>query len=235
MKLYDEIIGKIIALSEQSGPRKLPIASGEWPLVTDRSMILRSDMAYELGSEQKPGFGATILTDNDKLVAEDEIIVCGPDLMELQEDAPYVRCTLVRVQSGEMGEGNALYNAIRKMEYIRYHFYPKGFMMRISASKNKESVRISKEAIADGINFSEVGTKMIQAFHENPAVEAVKMIYVTDPAFSYKELEGLLAASEAITGTIDHMLKDVKMDCDVCNLKPVCDEVEGLRELHFAR
>lgn len=235
MKLYDEIIGKIIALSEQSGPRKLPIASGEWPLVTDRSMILRSDMAYELGSEQKPGFGATILTDNDKLVAEDEIIVCGPDLMELKEDAPYVRCTLVRVQSGEMGEGNALYNAIRKMEYIRYHFYPKGFMMRISASKNKESVRISQEAIADGINFSEVGTKMIQAFHENPAVEAVKMIYVTDPAFSYKELEGLLAASEAITGTIDHMLKDVKMDCDVCNLKPVCDEVEGLRELHFAR
>jgi hypothetical protein len=76
---------------------------------------------------------------------------------------------------------------------------------------------------------------MIQAFHEQAAVEAVQVIYITDPDFDYKEFETLLAGSEAITKTIDHILKDAKMDCDVCNLKPVCDEVEGLRELHFAK
>ena len=108
-------------------------------------------------------------------------------------------------------------------------------MMRVSASKNKESVRISKEALRKKINFSKVGSRMIEAFHEQAAVEAVKIIYVTDPAFNYKEFEQLLAGSESITKTIDHMLRDVKMDCDVCNLKPVCDEVEGLRELHFAK
>jgi hypothetical protein len=24
------------------------------------------------------------------------------------------------------------------------------------------------------------------------------------------------------------------MDCNACNLKPICDEVEGLKELHFS-
>ncbi len=235
MKLYDEIIEKILKLTGECNPYSVNADSADWPLISDRSLILRGDMAYELGADLKPGFGATILTDNKELVQDDEVVVCGCDLNEMTADHPYVRCTLVRVRSEEMGEGNALYNAIRKMEYVRYHFYPEGFMMRVSASKNKESVRISKEALRKGIDFSKVGSRMIEAFHEQAAVEAVKIIYVTDPAFNYKEFEQLLAGSESITKTIDHMLRDVKMDCDVCNLKPVCDEVEGLRELHFAK
>lgn len=239
MKLYDNIIENIIQLAEPFVKADYKVLNQakdeEWPLVTDRDLILRSDMAYELGSDLNPGFGATILTDNEALVSSDEIIVCGQELSEIADNQPYIRCTLVRVKEAAMGEGNALYNAIRKMEYIRYHFYPEGFMMRVSASKRKESVRVSKEALKRGLSFEKVGNRMIQAFHQNEAVDAVKIIYITDPEFDYERMEALLTESEAITETIDHMLKDVKMDCDVCNLKPVCDEVEGLRELHFAQ
>ncbi len=235
MKLYDKIIENITELIKECRPHTVKLKEADWPLVSDRSIILRSDMAYELGADLNPGFGATILTDSKELVPEDEILVCGQDLQEITENRPYVRCTFVRVAPEKMGEGNALYNAIRKMEYIRYHFYPEGFMMRVSASKNKESVRVSRQAVEKGISFSEVGSRLIQAFHEQAAVEAVRIIYITEQSFCYKEFQKLLAESEAITETIDHMLKDVKMDCDVCNLKPVCDEVEGLRELHFAQ
>ena len=233
MKLYDEVISKIIGLTNQNNPTQLLANRTDWPLVSDRSMILRSEMAYELGCDLFPGFGATILTDNAELVPKDEIVLCGEDLNALKENRAYIRCALVRVRDAAVGEGNALYNAIRKMEYIRYHFYPEGFMMRVSASKNKESVRISRAALGNGLDFSKVGSRMVEAFHENPAVEAVKIIYVTQKDFPYKDMELLFAQSEEITKTIDHMLRDVNMDCNVCNLKSVCDEVEGLRELHY--
>lgn len=235
MKLYDEIIGKILELTAYGKKVDADYEKEDWPLVTDRDLILRSDMAYELGADLKIGLGATIVTDNAKLVAQNEVVVCGPDLSEITKDHPYMRIALIRVNEKAMGEGNALYNAIRKLEYIRYHFYPEGFMMRVSASKNKENVRISKEALKNGLSFSKVGGRMIQAFFASERVEAVKLIYITDPAFDYEKAAELLAESEKITNTIDHMLKDVKMDCEVCNLKVVCDEVEGLRELHFAK
>lgn len=233
MKLYDEIIQKILDVIPADAVAQPVSKTPSWPMAGEHMMVLRSEMAYEMGSDLKPGFGATILTGNANLVPQDEILVYGQDLAKITADTPYLRIALVRVRSEEMGQGNSLYAAIRKMEYVRYHFFPEGFMMRISASKNKESVRVSQKALEEGISFSQVGSRMIEAFHENPKVEAVKLVYVTNPDFPYQQIEELLAESEKITGTIDHMLKDVKMDCDVCNLKPVCDEVEGLRELHF--
>ena len=233
MKLYDEIMEKTIELAAACGGHAASAADMPWQLTSERNMVLRSEMAYELGLDLNQGLGATILTDNADLVPQNEIIVCGKDLNEIDKDMPYARIALVRVEDDRMGTGNALYNAIRKLEYVRYHFYPEGFMMRISASKNKESVRVSKEALKGGITFGKVGSAMIKAFEQQEAVRAVKLIYITNPAFDYPALKALLTQSEAITETMDHMLKDLKMDCDVCNLKPVCDEVEGLRELHF--
>ena len=31
------------------------------------------------------------------------------------------------------------------------------------------------------------------------------------------------------------IMKNLIMDCKACNLKEVCDEVEGMKELHFAQ
>lgn len=241
MKLYDGIIESIQNMSEavagqtSYGKRDFSVKSTEWPLVTDRSMILRSDMAYELGAQLTFGLGGTLLTSEKDLVQGDSITLIGPDLNEIEGECDYARIAMVRVKEGTLGEGNALYNAIRKLEFVRYHFYPEGFMMRVSASQNKESVRVAKEALKKGLNFETVGSRMIQAFHENPVVEAVQMIYITDKNFPYKDLEKCFSQSEAITRTIDHILKDVKMDCHVCSLQEICDEVEGLRELHFAQ
>lgn len=235
MKLFDSIIEDVLTLTKACQMRSVPITEEDWPMADENNMILRSEMAYELGADLNPGYGVTLLTDSMELVEKDEIFTCGKDLREFPESAPYARIAIVRVTPDALGQGNALYNAIRKLEYVRYHFSPEGFMMRVSASKKKESVRISKEAINHDISFAKVGKQMIRKFHENVSVEAVKLIYVTNPAFDFSTFEKLLLESENITETIDHMLKDVKMDCDVCNLKPVCDEVEGLRELHFAQ
>lgn len=108
-------------------------------------------------------------------------------------------------------------------------------MLRVSSSKRRESVRIGKEALKKGLNFAKTGSRMIAAFHSHPEVEAVEIHYVTANGFPYQELETLGWESERITGTLDHMMQNLTMDCGVCGLKQVCDEVEGLRELHFSR
>jgi hypothetical protein len=38
-----------------------------------------------------------------------------------------------------------------------------------------------------------------------------------------------------ITKTLSKILEGMSTDCHTCNLKEICDEVEGLKELHFGK
>lgn len=146
MKLYDETIRKVRALLS-SEKQQLPHNATAWPSVSDRSMLLRSDMAYELGGGSLPALGVTLVTASKDLVPGDGVFLTGTDLPEIDADTPFARIALVRVGEDTLGEGKKLYRAIRNLEYTRYHFYPEGFMLRVSSSKRRESVRIGKEAL----------------------------------------------------------------------------------------
>lgn len=233
MKLYDDSIIKLIKKINDYQVREFETVKVDYPQDTDRSMVLRSDMAFELGGEKYSAIGSTVITADSNIIDKDRIFLLGNDLNEIKKDVPYARIAIVRVKENLIGEGNALYDAIRKIEYTRYHFYPRGFMMRVSSTHQKESVRVSKEAIADKLDFMITGNMMIEAFHKNPLVEAVWLYYITDTDFDYDYISDVCREVENITGTIDHILKNVSMDCSVCNLQEICDEVEGLRELHF--
>lgn len=237
LTLYDEVIRKVGALLAAHPARSLPCADTNWPEVTDKSMILRGDMAYELGGEGLPAIGCTIITADPALVPSDGLSLIGPDLPGITTDLPFARIALVRASAGAMGEGQALYNAVRALEYTRYHVYPQGFMLRVSATRRKETVRVGKAALANGLDFARAGSRMIAAFHKNKAVEAVRLCYVTLPRdqFDYLALDRLAKETDEITKTIDHILKNAVMDCNACGLQKICDEVEGLRELHFAK
>ncbi|SET03094.1 CO dehydrogenase/acetyl-CoA synthase complex beta subunit [Pseudobutyrivibrio sp. C4] len=234
MKLYDESIKELLAGLDISKAKSLDIANANWTDVGDHNLILRADMAYELGGGTNPAVSAMAVTCNDEFVNADEVILIGPDLNEIKNDTPYARIAIVKVAEESLGDGNALYNAIRKIEYVRYHINPKGYMTRISASNNREPVRVGKDALNEGLDFAKVGKLFLDTYHENKNIEAVKLIFITDPAFDYRSLAEQAKHLEDITGAIDHIFKNVMMDCGSCSLQKVCDEVEGLRELHFS-
>ena len=234
MKLYDETIRRVEDLLGDYPLQSLDVANAAWEDVGDHNLILRSDMAYELGGGTYPAVSTMAVTADTSFVEEDGVYLIGPNLGEITADTPYARIALVRVDADGMGDGNALYNAIRKIEYVRYHINPKGYMTRISASNGREPVRVGKEALSEGLDFAKVGKLFLDKYHENPHIQAVKLIFVTLPEFDYKSLGTLATQCESITGTIDHIFKNVMMDCKSCSLQQVCDEVEGLRELHFA-
>lgn len=233
MKLYDGLITHCGELFSQKEPRRLETSTPLWPETGDSAMVLRSEMAYELGAPGLPAVGLSMITSDKELVPADEVFLIGKDLPEISGDLPYARISFLRVSDESLGDGNTLYRQIRDVEYTRYHFYPEGFMLRVSTSRNKESVRVSKAALSKGLDFAKAGALLSAAFHRNPLVEAVRTYFITAEDFGYGELEKASREADEITKTIDHILRNVIMDCTACSLQKVCSEVEGLRELHF--
>lgn len=245
MKIYDEVIKEEKKLMNTDGAALPPVSLkvGEndysrdvlWPEDDDNTIIFRSDMAYELGGGTLSAISSQTLTEDKELVPDDEILLYGPDLNRLSKDTPYAKLIYLRVKGDALGEGDALYHAIRKIDYTKYHVHPHGYMSRISSANHREPVRISKSALADGLSFEKIGNAYLNAYKKHSQVEAVQIVFITDPMFDFKALEKQCLKAEQITGALDHILKDLKMDCHTCNLKEVCDEVEGLRELHFQK
>lgn len=235
MKLYDDAITDLYGFLQGMSCQSLDVsgAGSDWPDVGERNMILRGEMAYELGGDGCQALSGVALTGNGTLVPRDEVLLYGPDLPEIDGDISYARIAVVRVKEEAMGEGEALYNAIRKIEYVRYHLHPKGYMLRVSTIREREAARVSSRALTEGLDFAKVGKLFLGAYHENPKVEAVKLMFITQRDFPYKALQERLKKIEAITAAIDHIFKNVTMDCGACNLKEICDEVEGMKELHF--
>ena len=232
MKLYDADIRRLLSLA--SGAQFLPLEPG-WPDAGKNQLIFRNDMACELGGGTLSALGGTLLTSEAELVPRDGVLLLGQDLPGLRQDTPYARVSLVRVNPQAMGDGELLYRNIRKIEYVRYRLNPKGFMPRISASSRRESVRVSRQALAEGLNFARVGQLFRDGFHGIPAVEAVTTLFITDPRFPFGELEALLLHTENITKALDHLLQNVKMDCHSCSLQEICAEVEQLRRSDFEK
>lgn len=230
--LYDNLIERAQELLK-ADVKELGEGDINWPSDSDRSMILRPDMAYELGGEGCHALGVTIVTSSAKLVDGDRVFLLGRDLSDIKEDVSFARFAIVRISEEVTFEENELYDVIRRLENTRYHFYPKGFMMRVSSTKQRESVRVSELAIEHGISFEKTGRLMIEAYKKNPMVKAVHLYYVTDDFFDYPFAKTMANEVEDITCTIDHILKNVTMDCNSCNLQSICDQVDGLRELHF--
>lgn len=233
MKLYDEWIEKCHRLLEGWEGIRLPIGDQTWPDAGEHQWILRHESAYELGKDTLPAVSGLGVTSSPRWFDGDEIWRYGPDLYDIPHDAPYARLAFVRVAENGPTEDQRTYALVRNIEYTKYHVHPKGFMPRISAANEREPVRVSRKALAEGLDFAGVGQLYVNRYHRDPNVTSVKLVFITLPDFPYPELERLVRHAQHITLALDHIAKNVTMDCKSCHLKDVCEEVEGMRELHF--
>lgn len=223
MILFDECIEGLEAVLQALPCKQLSPA--DYPEADANQMLFASDTAFELGGGKSEAVSAIAFTTRPM---EDEVLLYGPDLGEIKGDCDFARIAIVKVR--EEAVTSNLYNALRKIEYTRYHVSPRGYMMRISASTAREAVRVGKADAASGLSFAAVGTQFLKKYRENPNVEAVKLIFVTDPKADYKALKKLSTKSGDILTALDHLLKDARMDCHTCSLQEVCAEVEGMLE-----
>ena len=196
------------------------------------------DAAFELGGDHKPAVNFTCVTTSPQLVNKDEILVYGPDLNELKSDSAYARITLLRVgdiESDDEDDTEQAFRAIQDMDFVKYHVFPKGYMIRTSSESNREQVRISKEAVRDGISFEKIGNTFIRQYKKNPNILNVKLLFITASDADFPALAKSAKNVYDITMSLTKILEGMPTDCGSCNLKSICDEVEGMRELHFGK
>ena len=239
MILFDSIIRDLDKMSGKSKPVSYSYNSAKcWEESKDYELILQKEMAYELGGEGKPSVNFTCVTTDSKFFHGDEVCVIGPDLASIKGAVPYARISLLLttdIESDDENDTETAFRAIQSMEFIKYHVYPKGYMVRTSGMTNREQVRISKKAIKAGISFEKIGNTFIRHYKENENVRAAKVIFITAPDADFSGLTATAKKVTDITNSLSKILEGMPTECGSCGLKDICDEVEGLKELHFGQ
>jgi CO dehydrogenase/acetyl-CoA synthase beta subunit len=232
MKLYESIIKNTIDLLSSYTPISFAVSQKlAWNIGQTNELILKKDSEFELGGSYKPAVNYQCVTTSDNLIEKDEILLYGEDLTEIKNDVSFARLAFLQINN--LGDDEKAYKVIKELEFIKYNMNLKGYMMRASTMDKREQVRVAKSAVVDGISFENIGNSFINKYKQNSLVKAVRIIFITSDMPIFKQLMENARKIDEITLTLNHVLNNMNFDCSSCNLKPICDEVEGMRELHF--
>lgn len=239
MILYDSVIRELTELTGKTEPKHYKYDSGNsWEESKEYELLLQKETAFELGGDGKTSVNCTCVTTTAAFLQGDETVVVGPELCEISESVPYARITLLLttdIESDDEDDTETAYKAITDMDFVKYHVYPKGFMVRTSGLTSREQVRVGKKAIENGISFEKIGNTLINHYKENENVRAARIIFITAPDADYEGITRLAKKTSDITKSLSKILEGMPAECASCGIRDICDEVEGLKELHFGK
>ena len=233
MELYNSLFQETKALTEGCTAKVWDYSPADcWKDIGSNELVLQKDAAYELGAQGKGSANYVLFTSSPELVGKDQTILFGSDLCELRGDCDFARIVLLRV--GVLDEDNeVVYRTLKDIEFSKYHVHPEGYMVRMSPESHREQVRVSRKALSSRISFRAIGASYIKEYKKDPNVLNATVIFLTQPGLDYKKMQTLAKKSTDVTGTLTTILEGLPTDCSVCSLKGICDEVEGMKELHF--
>lgn len=197
-------------------------------------LVMQREAAYELGASGKGSANFVAFTSSPDLTDKSRVLLYGKDLGEITGDCDFARIVFLRIGVLD-AEDEVVYRTLKDIEFSKYHVYPKGYMVRMSPESFREQIRVSRDALREGITFRSIGNRYISEYRKNLNVLSAEVIFLTDPEVNYAALRNLAKKSGDITSTLTHILEGVPTDCSICSLKDICDEVEGMKELHFGR
>lgn len=232
MQVYDKVIKtteEILAPFEARNLTGQPVK--QWSMLTENEFLLRNEVAFELGDRAYLSTCYHAVTSSKELIGEDKILLYGKDLQEIKGNVPFTRITWIQAEPAE--DQNKAYQQIKKMEFARFRIIPKGYMMLSSSMEQREQVKVSKQAVKAGLDFATIGHLIIDKYKKEFGAKHVQVLFITEELPVIKELVEQGKKTEEITNAFDHILKNIILDCDLCPLHPICDDVEELRKIHF--
>ena len=227
MTLYDNYIKQIKSLLPHG---KRFCSNDKTVAKSDKNAILLlRDTAYELGGSQLPCVSTMAVSSS--ICFDDCVTVIGKDIYEISKDSPFAKIVFIEID--DIDE-EAAFDKIKELELLRYKFCIDGLMTRASALSMREQIRVSKKAVSSKLSFADYGSAIINEYKKNPLVKSVEVIFVTQLE-SFDEISAVAERIKSTTSALNHILDNVIFDCSTCNLKPICDEVDGMKELHFKK
>lgn len=226
MTLYDGFIKRIFEILPENC-KKFGFEKSKLKSSGKNSILLLRDTAYELGGSQKPCVSTTVVTSS--MSFDNSVLLYGRDIPEIKDDCCFGKIVLLQIE--DIDEEQA-FDKIKELELVRYNFCPEGFMSRASALNLREQLRVSKKAVKKGVSFKDYGNALIEQYLKNPIVKSVQIIFITE-FDDFNELVLIADKIRSTTSALNHILDNVLFDCSTCNLKEICDEVAGMKELHM--
>lgn len=219
--------------------------------VTDDSALMRKFCKGQgRNNQEPPSYGSASIDRNSSLGSasvdfnssyknafEDQILLFGKDLPSITSAHDYARITLILIKKDEELETDSrkMFQTLQDLDFVKYNVHPKGYMVRTSNQNHREQVRIGKKELKKGMNFEAIGDSFIKKYRQNEIVLQVCMIFITDETMDYQALYQDAKQTADIRNSLSRMTKGLPTECSVCEIKEICNEVEGLRELHFGK
>ena len=194
-------------------------------------VILGPDTAVELGHPAVAACSAVLCTGRRELVRHGRVSCLGPDLPAMAgngERRPFAQLVLLGLRPGERPDPFDLENT----QYLT-HRLP-GHMVR--SVPGRLWVRVGRAARDRGLTLATVGQALIAAYHQGfAAVTAVELLFVTESDAAVRALAPLTAEAAVLTGRhkklvlgADGAIECLELNCEVCEEKPVCDNIRDV-------
>ena len=229
MGLFDETIRNVNDwLERKRGAgevREFEVAPSNWP--REKSIILKADMQMELGNPLQNSLSLLVWSDDGSGPARDEVLLIGPDLAEAASDAlPLARLVIIR------GDFADEYESYRQLLEASYDLDLRGVTSRSLPSRQEIWLRISHDAMREGLSLQTMGNALIEQLKPLDSVEAVQVVYVTSSREDLGELRPVAERARTIVEALVKMYDEMNFDCEECEYEEVCDEVGELRMIH---
>ncbi len=226
MRLYNNLINEI---KETLSIAKILSTSNKVLNTSDKnSVIFLSDTAFELGGSQKDCVSSLAVSSDIEF--SNSVHLLGNDLNKITTDSPFAKFVFIQVE--DFGDEQNTFDKIKELEALRYHLSVDGFMTRASALNMREQIRVSKKTVKSGVTFADYGNTLLQEYLKFSYVKSAEIYFVTD-FDDFEKLNSVAKKISKTTSALNHIFDNIMFDCSTCNLKEICDEVDGLKELHL--
>ncbi len=174
MELFTNTIESVRAFVEDMPSKRSWVADNKrlWPGGHGRNIVLKEDMALELGSPEMESVSCLLWTENLSAITDGRITLIGPDFQEsVGKSLPFGKVVLLGVEG--FTEDNA-YDRHKELDFLRYDLDLKGFMMRAVSQYMREWCRISRESLSQGFSARSLGSSLMALFQGDALCEGLR-------------------------------------------------------------
>jgi len=231
MNIFDEKVLQTVEILKGETLKKLD-ESECWEVNTKNTFLMDKDTQIELGGYPKESVNLIIPTSN--LYGLTDIpggtYIIG-DEASFQEEKHASFGKIVLLETEDIDE-EKLYDFTQKILLSDSRIFLNDVMLRQSSTHYNLNLRIGKKAMENRFSLGRMANTVFDAFVKLEEVKSAIVILLYGDSELYKGLLDVAEKVKGVTLTLNHIFDGIDMDCGSCVMSPVCDEVEGLREMH---
>lgn len=236
MKLYDKYIDEcrdiLNGTPELANYKSYGIIENcNWNKLQRGCLVLENDTAVELGHPSKESLSLLMLTSDCEKINKDGVTVIGRELNEIK-NSPVSFAKIILIEIEDIAEEQEAFNKFREIEQIRHTINLEGYMLRAAFQKSREWSRVSDKALKEGFSFQLYGSELLKAYKALGYVKKAEIVFITENDSLIRSLMPMGEKTVQITKALNKIFENLEFDCDACSFQNVCDEIDGLKEMH---